>query len=173
MNLDDLSIARCAETYAVVLQPQFLAYGIEPIANLVTDLWIGVIKQTLHRGPHQSTARPQDVCCDGIGSQRIEWLPSSRHYQCQARDDAKAGPTVRQDMLPVCLKNQRVIPSTHPQQVPPEESVHDPGCQDQSHPVSQVIQGQPVPPLLGRGYDDASEASTIIAPSNPAEKKVI
>src|ERR1700728_924408 len=131
MNFDDLSIARCAETYAVILQPQFLAYKIEPIANLVTDLGVRVIKQTLHRCPHESTARPKDVCCDGIRDQRIKWLPSSRHYQSQAGNDAEAGPTVRQDMLSVCFKNQRMIPSTHPQQVPPEESVQNPGCQNQ------------------------------------------
>ena len=120
----------------MILQPQFVAYAIEAIPNLMTDLGIGIIKQTPHRLPQQPAAGPQDVRRYGKGNQRVEWHPSGLHDQRQTGHDAETGPTVRKDVLSVRLQNQRVIPFPSFDQIPSENGVQDSGKQNESDAVS-------------------------------------
>lgn len=56
MYLDDLAITRGAEAHPMILHSKLLADRIEPGANLMTDLGIGVIKQAFHGVPDESAA---------------------------------------------------------------------------------------------------------------------
>ena len=51
VHLNDLPIACRAKAHPMVLQSDFLAYCIKPVSNLMTNLWIGVIKQPFRRLP--------------------------------------------------------------------------------------------------------------------------
>ena len=72
MHLNDLAIAGGAEAHSVVFQAELVAKCVEPRANRVAHLGVGVVEQALHRSPKQSSTRPQNVRRDGESDQRIE-----------------------------------------------------------------------------------------------------
>src|ERR1039458_3740805 len=161
VNLDDLAIAGGSEADTVVLNIEFIAEGVEALANLAACFRIGVVEQADRGLPDEAAARPENVHGNNDGYDGIEWLPVCEQDQAPSRDNAETGPTVGQDVLAVGFKNEGIGAAAGADEVVAKSRVNDSSDQDEHEARTEALELEPCHPFVNgleengdSGHDD-------------------
>src|ERR1022692_2620846 len=154
MDLDDLSVSRCAVAHTVILQTQFTADDIQLATDFPSNTRVRMVEQSYSRAPYQVPASPQNVDRHRNRQQGIERLPLRQHHQDKASHHAETGPTVGEHVLAVRLQDERLAAPPCAYQVPTQSGVKHTRQQHQECARSQVLQLQAGHPFLDGGVQD-------------------
>ena len=147
VDFHEVAVAGGAEADAVVVEAEFVAEGVELLADFVADFRVRVVEQADDCVPDELTAGPEDVECDEDGHDGVEGEPVGGHDQKEAGDDADAGPTVGEDVFAVCDEDDGVDAAAGADEVPAEETVDETGGEEEQGSVADVLKGEAVEPL--------------------------